>query len=244
MTNQDNNLNQTPELSLIETISKSDLSEIGLDAGELALDLLLKEGILREIPVLKTFVSIAKGGLAIKDYIFLKKLIRFLYHLKDLSIEDRQQFTDKAKTKEQRQQLGENLLILLDRYDHLEKVQILAQLFLAYLGDVINLDKFLRFSSSVDRTYIGDLRELLKYFTGKRDEIGEHLWENLYRSGFSKLTLNMEVDNSFDLGIITTSKRLGFNLFEYTFNAEVVLFAQVILGNSFSHPTARYFLEK
>jgi hypothetical protein len=52
MTKKNNNTKITPEKSLIDSIG-GDLSSLGIDVGETALDQFLEDSLLREIPVIK-----------------------------------------------------------------------------------------------------------------------------------------------------------------------------------------------
>jgi hypothetical protein len=221
----------TPEISLLRTIGSSDLGDTGIDAGELALDLLLKDGLLREIPVFNMLVGFAKAGRAIKDYLFVKKLYRFLRDLEDIPIQDREQFVNKLERKKQGQRIGENLLLFLDRYDHLDKACLLSKLFKAYLKEEIDFGEFLRFSTSVDRAFIGDLRNLLSYFSAQKTET-ETLWENLYSSGLSKMVINADTDQR----IVVSYSTYPDELITFTFNSEAARFAMIILDNRFVHP--------
>ena len=54
------------------------LSEIG---GELVLDSQLTEGLLKEIPIVKTVFAIYKSGKSIRDTLYLRKLKMFLENM-------------------------------------------------------------------------------------------------------------------------------------------------------------------
>ena len=81
-----------PEMSLIETIGKSNLSNLALDTTEALLDQLLQGGLLRDIPLVGSLVNLTKAGIDISNYLFLRKTVRFLYYLKDIPEKERQRF--------------------------------------------------------------------------------------------------------------------------------------------------------
>jgi hypothetical protein len=72
------------ERSFIETLRKSDLSSVAAAVSELAIDTLLDDGLLRDIPVVSTFRSLWKMGVTIRDWLFVKKLLKFLVELQEL----------------------------------------------------------------------------------------------------------------------------------------------------------------
>lgn len=75
-------------LAMRETISSEHLNVLE-DIGEVVFDTTLNEGLLKEIPVISTIVGAGKLVANIKDYLFVNKLISFLYPIKDTRAEDR-----------------------------------------------------------------------------------------------------------------------------------------------------------
>ncbi len=56
--------------SLVDTISKTELKEIGADVLEMGIDKILSDGILKEIPIINVATGFWKAGIAIRDYRF------------------------------------------------------------------------------------------------------------------------------------------------------------------------------
>ena len=74
--------------SLIRTIGKSGLDDIASELGEVALDSIIDNDSLNQIPIIGTLRSIYKLGHGISDYIFIEKLLRFLTELGEVSEAD------------------------------------------------------------------------------------------------------------------------------------------------------------
>lgn len=66
--------------SLMITLTDS-VGDLGIDVGQLLLNDFLEEtlnGTLSELPIVKALYALGKTGLAIRDYFFLKKFLRFV----------------------------------------------------------------------------------------------------------------------------------------------------------------------
>ena len=68
---------------LINSIATENLSAIGRDFAEVAVDSILNEGVLRDIPVFNTLAALYRAGVEIRQQLFIRKVVSFL---KDLSI--------------------------------------------------------------------------------------------------------------------------------------------------------------
>ena len=130
-----------------------------IDLVERGLDAVTKDETVKDIPVIGTIVRLARTGIGIRDFLFLKKLSKFLQDLQAVSDEKREAYISKLQTSErERLKVGEHLLLLLDRFENMEKPSYLARAFLAYLSGEISLDEFVRLSFVIDRCFISDLR--------------------------------------------------------------------------------------
>ena len=64
----------------------------------------------------------------------------------------------------QQRRVGNTLILILERLDDLDKPAILAKCFIAYLNDIVTFEEFRRLAIAIDRAYISDLRDFLRYF--------------------------------------------------------------------------------
>jgi hypothetical protein len=155
------------EKSLIETIAKSDLSSIVSDAAELGLDSILDDGVLKDIPVLSTIIGLVKTGGAIKDYLYLKKIYRFLGALKDVPASERQELINKLGSDEnERAKAGENILLIIDRLDNVNKPEILGYMFRDYLIGKISKTNFMLLTKSLELFNLELTANIKSYYEG------------------------------------------------------------------------------
>ncbi|MBW4055501.1 MAG: hypothetical protein HIU83_08860 [Proteobacteria bacterium] len=149
--------------SLVKSIFSAGAAEIAGDVSELALDDVLNEGVLKDIPVFGWLIKGYRVVSTVKDRIFLKKIAMFLQGA-TVEIRRKEEFVDKLSDLSFCQKVGENLILLLDRQDNLEKAFILGKSFAAYLSGSIEYDMFLRLAATIDRALITDLTKLPTYY--------------------------------------------------------------------------------
>ena len=226
--------------TLIKSIYDPHLSEIIQDYGEIAIDALIQNDLLKEIPIIGTAVGFTKMGIAIRDRNFLKKILLFIQEFETITAKEKESLLNKINEDEKFQErVGETLILLLDRFDHFAKPKMLAQLFNGYLGGEIDYDKFQRLSTSVDRAFMPDLERLLSYYSKNTTPYQRgltekgYIWENLFPSGLSKIDPNISVDHEY--GVVALSKRYGKpeDLINYAPNSYAETFARIILGDKY-----------
>lgn len=111
-----------PSLAILETFASPNLNQLTADVTEVLLDQTLREGLIRDFPIVGTVIGITKAGLQIRDQLFLRKVFRFLWQLRDVSEVDRREFIDSLGSDERiRRKAGENLLLLLDKMNDMSK---------------------------------------------------------------------------------------------------------------------------
>lgn len=159
------------ESSLVKTIAGSDLSSITRDAAELGLDSILGEGLFKDIPVLSTISGLIKTGYAIKDYLYLKKVYRFLGVLNDVPMQERQDLISRlGDSEKERTKAGENLLLIIDRLDNINKPEILGRMFRDYLLGIINKTNFMLLAKSLELFNLELIANLKSYYNGLHSE--------------------------------------------------------------------------
>jgi hypothetical protein len=159
---------QSLEESLVRSIAKPNLTELA-DLAEVGLDQLLQEGVLRDIPVLGTLVGLYRTMGIVRDRIFATKVIRFLVGLSNTPIKDREQFLEEHDEPAKRRELGETLVLVLDRLDDMQKPEALARLFAAYLQGRFDLVMFRRLATALDRVPLSSISDLNAFY---RVELG------------------------------------------------------------------------
>ena len=168
--------------------------EAALEGGEVIVDVLMRGEVLAEVPVIGTAIKICKAADAIRDKAFAAKLAQFVRNLDSMSEEHRRKLREKvASAPHEAQKLGETLLFVIERVTDLDKPLLLAQLFLAYLDDVLSSDELRRLSQAVDTAFADDLKQLLERH--KLPEKSDELWlECLVPSGLTRLVAGQTYD--------------------------------------------------
>lgn len=156
----------TPEISLIKTICQPNLSSLSGDIAESLFDQLLEEGFIRDLPIVGSLANLARTGSTIREHLFLKKILRFLYQLKDLSFEKRYQFDKQLEANpELQQRVGENLILWLHRLDDMQKPNLLGRIFKAYINDQIDYKTYEKLAIAVDRIKMQSLAGLVEFYS-------------------------------------------------------------------------------
>lgn len=177
------------ELSLIDEISKEHIENIVEDISEVALDAILKDGILKDLPAIGIIVSLIKTSNNIREKIFAKKLLKFLYTLKDIPIEKRLEFINRIEEKEGfKQKVGETIIVLLEQLDNLDKPTIIGNLFKAYMLQNLTFSEFSKIASSVHRINIDDLLLFSRYHIQKKI-LPSIIKENLAFNGLMSVSI-------------------------------------------------------
>jgi hypothetical protein len=203
-------------IELFNSIATDKLGSVGRDLGEVALDTVLKEGVLRDIPVFNTIVALYQAGVEIHHHLFVRKIINFLRELSSIPLEKRWKFVEETeKNPKKKCELGETLLLLIDRADSLQKPSILGKLLSNHILGNISYEDVTRLSYIVDRVYISDLNYLLKFESGvqRNSNIAASL-QSVGLLSFSGID-GGNFDNEDSGGVIYVLNEYGKILLEY-----------------------------
>lgn len=154
----DNNLS----LALHDSISEETTNTL-IDYSELALDSVLDDGLFKDVPILRTALSVYKIGKSMKERHYIKKLARFICSLNAgiATEESRNYYKNKIiDNSQKRNQELEYILVLIDRYISYDKPDMLAKLYLAYLNQKILWQEFCMYAEVIDRFLTGDCSTL------------------------------------------------------------------------------------
>ena len=179
--------------ALIDTLKSPELNDLTVNLGEVALDQIMSEGILKDLPIFGSLQKLYKMGLSIRDALFLKKLCNFLFSMSAVSNEDRIRLLEKMKSDaKSKYEVGEKILMLLERADDFLKPIIIAETFKAYMRDKINYDQLQRISYGIDHLYIRDLKDFKKSYINASSILEESAKQNLRLCGFVILSMRMD----------------------------------------------------
>ena len=150
---------------LLRSTWKAGVSTVVADATELALDSILDEGVLRDVPIIGWAAKGYGVVSTVRDRLFLKKVLHFLHGAGDVSDEDKADFgrrigADPAVER----RVGETLALILERHEHFDKSYMTGKVFAGYMDGKIDYPTFLKLSTAIDRAFIEDLRQLHHYY--------------------------------------------------------------------------------
>lgn len=136
-----------------------------LDIAEFGIDSILDDGVLKDIPIVRTLVGIRKTAQNIQDRNLLKQTLTFINEFNSGTI-------DEEKLKKYQNEINNDsvkaekelgrIIILLDRFIENEKSKMLARLYKAYINQKITWDEFCEFSEIINRLFIQDIGVLTK----------------------------------------------------------------------------------
>ena len=155
---------------LTDSFEKSlfnDSNDVISDYLELGVDSFISDGILKEIPIVKSIVSVLKIGKNIHDRNLLKQTLTFIneFNNNNISIEKLNRYREDIENNDKKceEELG-RVLLLLNSYIDKEKSIMLAKLFKAYINIEINWNKFCEYSEIINRLFIQDFDLLRKIY--------------------------------------------------------------------------------
>ena len=173
-------MSSNPVTRLLQSINRSAHAADLLDKlGEVGLDSLLDNELLKEIPIIGTAITILKAGDDFRAYAFTKKIALFLKQVEKIPIEDRDNFfKSHCETPEKLAELGESTLMVLDSIDHPLLAQMYGRAFAIMLkGDegakllldqhafiIKNLNPYLL--RTLDRLYQSQFTPTIDYYAG------------------------------------------------------------------------------
>jgi hypothetical protein len=192
--------------SFERTLKDSDLQNVTIDIAEAFTDVLLKDGLLKEIPIIGTIIGLTKSTITLVDRLYLKKILYFLTNIKNIDPNKREKLINEIENSEkQRIKVGEKLLYIIDKCEDHLTASYIAKLFNAFLKEEISYPDFLRGSIVIQKMFIEDFeqfiktdsREIEKTIT-KYDSISD-LQNNLISAGICcMLTNNISVSDQWD----------------------------------------------
>ena len=159
-----------------------DSSDIMGDYLELGIDSILENDSLKEIPIIKTFLSVGKIAKNIRERNLIKNLVIFLNELNSGNIDKEKLNRHKEELrqdhKKAEKELGRVLIILEQTIDNI-KSSILGKLYKAYINQEMDWNLFVEFSEITNRLYVNDLSILLLIYNNQLSDTSNR--SDLYR---------------------------------------------------------------
>jgi len=225
----DINQNKINQIPLIETFRSSEALAFIQEALDVGLDQFIKDPLVKEIPIVKWIFTLKEVAMSVRDFFLIKKIFRFINELDKITGDEKSAFIKRIEKKIGEKDHGEYILIVLDRYDHVDKATFLSKIFCAYVMEEITADEFFRISTSIDQAYIEDLRNLLNYYTSDNND---------RRFKYNKTQRNLFSANLSDFYVLSQEEQKSGGLEHpqvYGFNTLAKKFAKIILREKFIH---------
>jgi hypothetical protein len=170
--------------SFEKTLINSDLQDVTVELAEISLDSLLKEGILKEVPILSTIIAFSKTALNVQDHLFLKKIIHFISEIKTIPLKDRQKMIDEIdKSHKYKIKVGEKLLYIIDKTEDHKSAEIIAKMFVGFLKGKMDYNNFLKGAAIINNISYDDLETFVnspKKSDYLVEDVGDLLNSGLY----------------------------------------------------------------
>jgi len=147
--------------------------------------------ILPEIPIVKSLYALVKTSKAISNALPARKVVRFLFQLREISPNDRQAFLAKLEGDE-RERIVDSLILVLDRHEVLRKSEIQGRLFAALIQEDLSKAEYLTLTHATTTIDVDSLPVLRNFYGGVAGDARPST-ALLYGYGFLQL---LEIDNS------------------------------------------------
>lgn len=196
--------------SLVRTISDNGAKDILSDMGEITLDNIINNEALNQIPIIGTLRNVYKIANSVSDYLFIQKLLQFLKELGNVSYSEREKVRIKIEEEERfGYKVGLHLLEIINKIDDSEKPVVIAKLFKAYIEEKIDIQKFFKYSSIINKSFLPDLKKLNEISNGQTISIEDS--SSLLGLGLLEVKTKTQMNN-ISLGSIGGNNQIEFKL--------------------------------
>lgn len=180
---------QNPNNKLEFSLKNSELSSLAKDYAELAIDGVMDDGLLKDIPLVGTIIGVMKFGNSVNKHLLAKKIYNFLFQLHTIPLEKRIKKIDQInESKEYQSSVGEMILEILEKIESDGKPEVIGKLFKSYIEENIDFHTFLRLSHIVKNIFYYDLLLLLNY--DEHDYLYDGNTDQLESSGLTSYNIN------------------------------------------------------
>lgn len=222
------------ENALESSTAKEDLLDILGGVADYSIEKLLDLG--DGIPIVSYLTKGVKASLAVRDFLFMEKVIEFLRKIGEEPTQERRNMIKRIQENPSyNEKFGKVSLVALDRFDALEKAKLLGQAAKYLSMEQITFSLYKRISFIIGRLYIADIHTFSEsnrwlnhlHFVTDLEALG------LVKTSYGLLKMysdeGIEVPN--DIGSRTTITDLG-NLIKCIALKQESLDEQVLKGNN------------
>lgn len=185
-----------------KSLFNSEILDIGLDMVEIGIDSILDEGLVQEIPIVRTVIGFGKTAQNIHDRNLLKQTVAFIQEFNNQNVSAervanyRQSIRNNPKKREE--ELG-RVLILLNKNIDVKKSLCEGRFFAAFIEQEISWLQFCELCDITDRLFIQDIG----------------LLREAYKNHGVTVTMNLsyQYDRLIAVGLLTNEAKLAGGVF-------------------------------
>jgi hypothetical protein len=195
-------------------------SDLAVDILEITIDTLM-EGIVKELPIIKSLVAFYKGSLGIREAHFIKKLLIFFKQLHSGTVSDSDLVLFSKKFDEDndyRKKVTNHIMILNDRFIEDRKSVYFANLLGAHIKSHISYDEFIEMSLILENSQLKVFKMLSELAASDESFVDANLLQKPYSSMF--LSSGLVILNNGNFGA-TTVNFYGVCLYYYAINGNL-----------------------
>lgn len=168
---------------------------------------------LEGIPIVSWLYKTTKAARSLKEMVLIKKVAKFLEGVGEIPNAEREEFLRKMDLDpEYQRDIGESLILLLERHDNFEKSLMLGTVYAALVRGKIERDDFDLISDTIDRANVVDLKSMYQRKEdsewSRRDRDRE---VRLYQAGLYKMEVELGEGNLRAGGLDSHSIKVGYD---------------------------------
>lgn len=152
-------------------------TELLMNVGEAGVDLIVENPAVRELPVVEWAFKVVKAIDGTKSWLLTRKIAKFLSEPSLAAAAEAYKMRDKVLQDEKyAQEVGDTLLMVLDKVTDMSKPVLLAKAYAAYLTGDIDRYRLLMIAHVID---ISALMDLEQFIEARFQDVGnETLWKD------------------------------------------------------------------
>lgn len=149
--------------AVVKAVCNPEAKDFALDLAQFELGAFVEDGVLQEIPIIKSVIACRKTWLALQDQLFLRKVAAFCSNPLQFTPEQKEHFIQNHLNDDQQaKRLYDAIVLILDKLDDLEKPQMLSKVFAAFVRNEFGLDVFRRLATAIEIGFLDDLKEFVQ----------------------------------------------------------------------------------
>lgn len=138
--------------AVVNVLRSESVASVGKEYLEVGIDAVLESGVLKDIPLVNTVVSIFSTAGSVRDQLLATKLLRFLSELSEISREERITMLEMLNEDDKFSgRVGASIIEILDRMESDRKPELAAKCFAAYAREEISYEELRRILFALER---------------------------------------------------------------------------------------------